>query len=56
MDLLQSLKQKQNVKTIGVIGGKHFERIDKLTEEIIGVRIVRASNRSAKISYEITNA
>ncbi len=36
---------------VGIISGKHFERIDKLTEGMIGVKIIRASNRSSKINY-----
>lgn len=38
---------------MGVMGGKHYEKIDKAMLNCLGIRVIRPTNRSLKISHAI---
>ena len=38
---------------MGVMGGKHFEKIDKAMLKCLGIRVIRPSSRSLKLSHAI---
>lgn len=38
---------------MGVMGGKHFEKIDKAMLNCLGIKVIRPTNRSLKLSYVI---
>lgn len=47
---------KSEIHILGFMGGKHFEKIDAAAENLLGIKVVRPSNRSLKLTYEITDS
>jgi hypothetical protein len=43
------LPRGEEVEYIGVMGGKHFEKIDRAALSLFGLRIIRPNNRSLKV-------
>jgi DNA-directed RNA polymerase subunit F len=49
------LEKKTQTHLLGFMGGKHFEKIDAAAENLLGIKVLRPSNRSLKLTYEITD-
>lgn len=48
-----SSNEEKKVVFMGVMGGKHYEKIDKAMQNCLGIRVIRPKNRSLKLSYAI---
>jgi hypothetical protein len=53
LDSIQNETKK--IVYLGVMGGKHYEKIDKVMLFSLGIRVIRATNRSLKLTFTIEN-
>lgn len=51
----KSIESNEDKKCVymGVMGGKHYEKIDKAMLNCLGIRVIRPTNRSLKLNHAI---
>lgn len=51
----KAIASNEEIKVVymGVMGGKHYEKIDRAMLNYLGIKVIRPTNRSLKLSYVI---